>query len=682
MKFSNKLLTLLLYSTLGICFLISSLFFVLFSSNHSLLKVIIILIANSFIILTTIFIYKYIDKNFTKRFISIENSINKLKSISKISTGSDMIFNKVLEEDSIGEMYDDINNIIDKLMYIENIHEEEEKMYINIINSMSNSFFQLKAIENEEGEYIDGIVIDANLAALELLDMTREEIINKKFSDIYINFERYKKFIYIIFNRIEKSKSECISKEINITKDKWGMVSIYAIKKGYFSIIVNDVTEIKEYAESMTYIANYDTLTNLLNRHNLLEYLIDLVENKEEFSVFFIDLDNFKNINDTLGHDTGDKVLKVISNKLRNLYSEIINVGRLGGDEFIIVRKGKNDIYAIQELAINILRILNENFRINKYNFNIEASIGVSYYPQHAKDVFTLLKYADIAMYDGKKKGGNEFEIFSEGMLEAINLENKLSDAIDNNELISYYQPIYDVNTEKIVAAESLIRWITKEEVIQPNNFIPIAKRNGEILRIDEFVLREAVKRCREIIDLGEKDFIISVNISYLLLKQFDFIEKIKTIVYEGGISPRNIKLEITEDETIDDTEFIVNILNKLRNIGFSIALDDFGVGYSSFNHIKTLPLDSFKIDRSLLISLEEDSKTLSIVETLINLAHTLELEVICEGIEIKDQMELLKNIRCDKIQGYYISKPLCKEDFKEFLIKFNRIEEDKVIIQ
>ena len=631
--------------------------------------------------MTTIFIYKYIDKNFIKRFISLGNSINKLKKVSKISNGSDMIFNKVLEKGSIGEMYDDINNIIDKLMYIENTHEEEEKMYINIISSMSNSFFQLKAIENEEGEYIDGIVINANLAALELLDMNREEIINKKLSDIYINFERYKNLIYIIFNRIEISKSECISKEINITKDKWGLVSIYAIKKGCFSIIVNDVTEIKEYEESMTYIANYDTLTNLLNRHNILGYLIELVGSKEEFSVFFIDLDNFKNINDTLGHDTGDKVLKVISNKLRNLYSEIINVGRLGGDEFIIVRKGKNNIYAIQEVAVNILMVLNENFKINKYNFNIEGSIGISYYPQHAEDVFTLLKYVDIAMYDVKKKGGNKFEIFSEDMLEDLNLENMLSDAIDNNKLISYYQPIYDVKEEKIVAAESLIRWITEEEIIQPNSFIPIAKRNGEILRIDEFVLREAVKQCKRIIDLGEKNFIISVNLSHLLLKQFDFIEKITNIVNEGGISPRNIKIEITEDETIDNTEFTVNILNKLRNIGFSIALDDFGVGYSSFNHIKTLPLDSLKIDRSLLISLEKDNKTLSIVETLINLAHTLELEVICEGVEIKEQMNLLKSIKCDKIQGYYISKPLCKKDFKEFLIKFNKIEEEKVII-
>lgn len=680
MKFSNKLLTLLLCSTLGICFLINTLFFILFNSNYNFFRVIILLLSNFSIILTSVFIYKYIDKNFIRRLVPLENSINKLKNTSKMFKGIDVIFNKVIEADSIGEMYDDVNNIIDKLIYMENTHEEEEQMYINIINAMSNSFFQLKAIENEEGNCIDGIIIDANLAALELLDVTREEIINKRFSDIYINFERDKNLIYPIFNRIEKSKSECISKEINITKDKWGMVSIYAIKKGYFSIIVNNVTEIKKYAESMSYIANYDTLTNLLNRHNLLEYLIDLVRNKEEFSVFFIDLDNFKNINDTLGHDTGDKVLKIISNKLKNLYSDVINVGRLGGDEFIIVRKGKNDIYKIKELAIDILGILNENFRINKYNFNIEASIGISFYPQHADDVFTLLKYADIAMYEGKENGGNEFKIFSENMLQDIDLENKLRVAIDNNELVSYYQPIYDVKTNKIVAAESLIRWITKEEVIQPNKFIPIAKKNGEILRIDEFVLKEAVRYCKEIMDLSKEDFTVSVNISHLLLKQFDFIERITNIVKEAGISPRNIKLEITEDETIEDTEFTVNILNKLRNIGFGIALDDFGVGYSSFNHIKTLPLDTLKIDRSLLINLEEDNKTLSIVETLIDLAHTLELEVTCEGIEIGDQIRLLKNIGCDKIQGYYISKPLSKNDFKEFLINFNKTTEDKII--
>ena len=684
MKFSNKLAKLLLYSTLGICILISMLFFIALSlsdGRYNFFYVSLIVIANTSIILINIVIYKYLDKKILRKIISFENLINKVKNTSKIFNSTDVFLNRVIECDEVSEIYDDINNIVEKLIDIENIHEEEEKMYINIMNFMSNSFFQLKAIENEEGECIDGIVIDANLAALELLDITREEIINKKFSEIYINFERDKELIYPIFNRIEKTKSECISKEINITKDKWGIVSIYALKKGCFSIIVNNVTEIKKYAENMTYIANYDTLTNLLNRHNLLEHLINLVKNKEEFSTFFIDLDNFKNINDTLGHNTGDEVLKIISDKLRNLYSDIINVGRLGGDEFIIVRKGKNDIYAIQELAINILKILNESFKINKYNFNIEASLGISYYPQHAKDVFTLLKYADIAMYESKEKGGNKFEVFSDKMLEALILEKKLSDAIDNDELKPYYQPIYDVKREKIVAAEALIRWITKEGVIQPDKFIQIAKRNGEILRIDEFVLRQSVKYCKEIIDLGQEDFKVSINISYLLLKQFDFVEKLTAIVKEAKISPRNVKLEITEDETIDDTEFTVNILNKLRSFGFGIALDDFGIGYSSFNHIKTLPLDTLKIDRSLLISLEEDNKTLAIVETLINLAHTLELDIVCEGVELEAQVELLKNINCDKIQGYYISKPLCKEDFKEFLIKSNREKEDKIII-
>ncbi|MBS5885643.1 bifunctional diguanylate cyclase/phosphodiesterase [Clostridium sp.] len=583
--------------------------------------------------------------------------------------------NNNFKDDEISKLDDEINIVLDKLINTEIHLQEEEKNYANILNAMSNSFFHLKAIMNNEGEYIDGVIIDVNFAGTELLGLSQEDIINNKLSDIYQNFSRDKDKILEILTRIKDSKSECIAQEINIVDDKWGVVSVYSLNKGYFSIIVNDVTEIKKYAEDMTYLANYDTLTNLLNRHNLLEYLIELISRDEKFSIYFIDLDDFKNINDTLGHNTGDEILRVVADRLTDLYSDDITVGRLGGDEFILVKRGESDLDNIKDIAEETLKLLNKNIQFSRYNFSLKASIGISYYPDHAEDVFTLLKYADISMYEGKQEGGNKYKIFSEEMLEDLNLESRLSKAIDNNEFEVYYQPIYDVKSKKIVGAEALSRWISSTGIISPTKFIPLAKKNGDIIRIDEFVLKESCEFCKKMRSLTEEDFKVSVNISYTALKQINFLERVMSIVNESNVNPNFIKIEITEDEIIDNIESTVNILNKLRKLGFNIALDDFGVGYSSFNYIKTLPLDTLKIDRSLLISVENDKKTFAIIKTLINLAHTLGLDVVCEGVEMKNQLELLTNIECDKIQGYYISKPLKLNDFYKLILNFNNIE-------
>ncbi|MDU2157072.1 MAG: sensor domain-containing diguanylate cyclase, partial [Clostridium sp.] len=281
--------------------------------------------------------------------------------------------NNNFKDDEISKLDDEINIVLDKLINTEIHLQEEEKNYTNILNAMSNSFFHLKAIMNNEGEYIDGVIIDVNFAGTELLGLSQEDIINNKLSDIYQNFSRDKDKILEILTRIKDSKSECIAQEINIVDDKWGVVSVYSLNKGYFSIIVNDVTEIKKYAEDMTYLANYDTLTNLLNRHNLLEYLIELISRDEKFSIYFIDLDDFKNINDTLGHNTGDEILRVVADRLTDLYSDDITVGRLGGDEFIVVKRGESDLDNIKDIAEETLKLLNKNIQFSRYNFSLKA---------------------------------------------------------------------------------------------------------------------------------------------------------------------------------------------------------------------------------------------------------------------------------------------------------------------
>ena len=674
LKLSRKIATLLFYSTLLLSIIISAIFiFIVYKLKGNSAEIIINYRLTLFLILflltlINIGLYLFFNKNIIKRLELIEKSMGKL-----IRTTDKK--NNNFKDDEISKLDDEINIVLDKLINTEIHLQEEEKNYTNILNAMSTSFFHLKAIMNNEGEYIDGVIIDVNFAGTELLGLSQEDIINNKLSDIYQNFSRDKDKILEILTRIKDSKSECIAQEINIVDDKWGVVSVYSLNKGYFSIIVNDVTEIKKYAEDMTYLANYDTLTNLLNRHNLLEYLIELISRDEKFSIYFIDLDDFKNINDTLGHNTGDEILRVIADRLTDLYSDDITVGRLGGDEFIVVKRGESDLDNIKDIAEETLKLLNKNIQFSRYNFSLKASIGISCYPDHAEDVFTLLKYADISMYKGKQEGGNKYKIFSEEMLEDLNLESRLSKAIDNNEFEVYYQPIYDVKSKKIVGAEALSRWISPTGIISPTKFIPLAKKNGDIIRIDEFVLKESCEFCKKMRRLTEEDFKVSVNISYTALKQINFLERVMSIVNESNVNPNFIKIEITEDEIIDNIESTVKILNKLRKLGFNIALDDFGVGYSSFNYIKTLPLDTLKIDRSLLISVENDKKTFAIIKTLINLAHTLGLDVVCEGVEMKNQFELLKNIEYDKIQGYYISKPLNLNDFYKLILNINNIE-------
>ncbi len=671
MKLSRKLGNLLINSTVAISIIVSLIFLLIYYKfNINSFKIIVdyrlVLLGIIFLItISNLFAYIFINGKIIKNLNFTEEAIGKV-----------IYPNDKEQEDKINNYNNEINTTVDESINIENSLIEQSKGYSNILNAMSNPFFYLKAIENENGEFIDGIILDVNFASMEFLNMSKDKIINNRLSEVYNNFSEYEDDLLSILKRINKSKSECISRELKITQDKWGVISIYSISEDSFSIIINDVTEIKKHSDEMEHLANYDTLTNLLNRHNLLESLIELVRKNDDFTIYFIDLDDFKNINDTLGHNTGDEILRIVANRLLSLSIEHddIVVGRLGGDEFLVIKKGKNSNTEIKQLAERILVVLSEKIQYSNHEFNLRASIGISTYPYDADEVFTLLKYADVSMYQGKEDGGGNYKIFSEKMIEDLKLQGSLYSAIDKNEFEVYYQPIYDLEKGRVVGAEALTRWNRPNGLIPPNRFIPLAKKSRDIIKLDEFVLREACRCCKIINGIGVTDFFVSVNISYIAIKQVDFISNICKIIYEEKVNPNHIKLEVTEDEIIDNMEFVINILNELREIGFKIALDDFGVGYSSFNYIKNLPLDTLKIDRSLLISLEEDKKTLAIIETLINLSHTLDLNVICEGVELESQLELLKDINCDGIQGYFISKPIDFNAFKEFIINFNSL--------
>ncbi|MGL5351790.1 MAG: putative bifunctional diguanylate cyclase/phosphodiesterase [Clostridium sp.] len=436
--------------------------------------------------------------------------------------------------------------------------------------------------------------------------------------------------------------------------------------------INNMFSRLKNYSDNLEYVGSHDLLTSLINRNKLTDYIGELRANNEEFSIFFIDLDNFKKINDTLGHNVGDQLLCQVANELVKIVNDdSIIVSRIGGDEFIILRKGKNEEEGIKELANEVLTKLNKVYNISNYSYEIKASMGISFYPQHCEDEVNLMQYADIAMYSSKGSGGNNYRIFEESMLEPLEIENKLNDGIKNGEFEAYYQPIYDVGANKIIGSEALVRWKSGSGMIYPDKFIPLAKKTGDILEIDMLVLRQSIKLCREWIDKGENNFYVSINASKTFLKQDNFVDIIKNELESQKVPSSALRLEITEDEIIEDIEYTKKLLKKIREAGIDVYLDDFGTGYSSFNYIKTLPIDVVKIDRTLLVNIETDSKAKSIVETMIKLCHNLDLKVVCEGVEELAQVEILKNINCDYIQGYYFSKPLQKKEFDIFLKEF-----------
>lgn len=451
------------------------------------------------------------------------------------------------------------------------------------------------------------------------------------------------------------------------------------------SVLTRDLNSmfilLEQYSNKMKYISGHDIVTKLLNRRSIEDIGQELIENNEQFSLAFIDIDNFKKINDSYGHNVGDDVLCKIAHHLLSYNDKNISCGRLGGDEFIILFKGDDSKKKIIYIIKDMFDKLKEGIYFKGARYSIRASVGICFSPEHGGSIAEILQNADIAMYSIKKNGGNNYCIFQGEMLDSLKIETKIEEGLRNGQLEAYLQPIVNLQNGKISGAEALIRFNSKDGIIPPDKFIPIAKKSGYIIEIDKLVIEQSCKMVRDLIDRGMDDFQISINTSFKLLSQKNFLLDLMETVRKHDIGVKNIKLEITEDETIEDYEYMVDLLKRIRECGIQVCLDDFGTGYSSFNYIKTLPLDVLKIDKSLLYDLEVDKRTESIIKTIINLAHILKLTVTCEGVETRDQLNLLYKLDCDNIQGYYLSRPLQSDRFKEFIEEYIRNLEDKKFI-
>ena len=432
--------------------------------------------------------------------------------------------------------------------------------------------------------------------------------------------------------------------------------------------IIDDITDRKHFEERLSFLAQYDVLTGLPNRALFYDRLRQAVSRAKReqtmVGLMFLDLDRFKQINDTLGHAAGDRVLKVVAERLKSFLREIDTIARLGGDEFTVVIEGVSEPAQLSGIAEKIGNALAEPVDLDGRDMSVSASVGITLYPRDGEDVDQLIRNADIAMYHAKHRGGRQqYQFYDQGMgplaAEHLELEAKLKRAIEKEEFLLHYQPVVDVDSGRITGMEALIRWQSPQGLVPPANFIPLAEESGLILDIGRWVLRAACAQARKWQREGLPSLRLAVNLSPLQLRQENLLASVTEILRESGLAPQHLELEITENTLMDRSRDTVVMLTRLEQLGVQISIDDFGTGYSSLAYLKQFPVHSLKIDRSFVRDITTDSNDAAIVSAMIAMAKSLGLGVIAEGVETRQQLDFLRAARCNAYQGYYFSVPL-----------------------
>jgi len=447
--------------------------------------------------------------------------------------------------------------------------------------------------------------------------------------------------------------------------------------------ICTDITErkmaedaLREQQSRLNYMAFHDALTGLPNRSLFYDRihhgLARAKRSNYKLALMLLDLDRFKYINDSLGHDAGDLLLKAFAQRLMESVRDMDTVARLGGDEFVVVLEGIHDADDVNFVANKILTTLARPLNIHGHEISSTVSIGVSIYPEDGTDTDTLLKHADIAMYKAKEAGKNNYQFYAEGMnATAVNfllLENDLRRAIEQEQLTLYYQPQVDLQTGSLMGVEALVRWVHPERgLVSPAHFIPLAEETGLIVPLGDWVLRAACRQQKAWIQSGKYVGKVAVNLSPRQFRQKNFPEKVAEILLECELPAKYLELEITEGSAMEHAGETINQLNQLNQMGLSLAIDDFGTGYSSLAYLKRFPIQKLKIDRSFIHDIHVDQNDAAIAKSIIGLAHNMMLNVVAEGVENEQQAEWLRQRGCDQAQGFLFAKPLPVEQLESY---------------
>ena len=521
-------------------------------------------------------------------------------------------------------------------------------------------------------------ILQANYAATKFYGWTQEEFKGMKMEDINV---LSRKVVLSILKKAKLGENNFFTFKHKLSDNSIRDVEVHSgpielSNNGKVLAVIQDVTERKKSQKIIHNLAYYDSLTGLSNRRVFTDELKKLIciskEKNYKITLLNIDLDHFKNVNDSFGHDMGDLLLIKVAKSLKKVVGVNNTIYRLGGDEFAVIINRCSDHAKIKKICNDILNNLNNFFKVKNKEFFVSASIGIAIYPNDGTSLKTLFKNSDLAMYKAKNSGKNKYCFFSKEMnwdlKNEVKMEMALRRALKKNMLKLYYQPKIDATKNKIIGLESLLRWVNdKGEYIPPSVFIPLAENSKLILEIDKWVFMETCRQIDLWEKMGIKDQKVSINISGVHFKQGRIIKTITEISNEIKIPFNRIEIEITEGVFLENVEDVILILQEIRSMGISISIDDFGTGYSSLNYLKKLPINRIKIDKSFVDNIVGSKKDRAIVQTIITMTESLDLEVIAEGAEFLEQIEILNKMGCYEIQGYYYAKPMSAKDCSTF---------------
>lgn len=439
-----------------------------------------------------------------------------------------------------------------------------------------------------------------------------------------------------------------------------------------------DITQRKESEEHIERMAFYDPLTDLPNRRSLVKRIRSLIEGgskpPQRFAVLFLDLSRFKNINDSFGHSFGDRLLKLIAERLRSACQNGCLVSRFGGDEFIILLERVQGKEMVAEMAKRLLLAIEQPLELDGIDLHVSASVGISFYPEDGEDEDTLIRNADVAMYKTKKDSGGNIRVYSsddsDEAARFVTTESNIQKGVMKNEFMAFYQPKVDMRSGKVIGMEALARWQhPKQGLIPPGEFIPVAEETGQINALGAQILAQVLEDICRWQEMGVA-VPVAINVSARQFADHDYCRNLVQIIRASGCALPLLEVEITEQVFLGDIETAAERLRYLRTAGLTIALDDFGTGYSSFNYIKQLPIDTLKIDRSFITHIDSDKAEFAIIKALLSLCHDLRLNMVVEGVETAMQRDALVSLGCDKAQGFHFFRPMPASDMEQLLLK------------
>lgn len=573
-------------------------------------------------------------------------------------------------EQEVAERTKELRDSNDRLIEFQNLLQEKNQFLEALIESMPNPVFF---------KSLDGRYLGCNVAFCHILNLSKDEIVGRRAEDLLP--QEIACSVLEINEAIKDGgrPQSCTLTLSDNSSDPRHLVlfkSFFKDRVGANAGIVgvfHDITELKSKEAQILYQAYHDELTGLANRAHLKEAISARMQEREDsFVVLMFDLDNFKNVNDSLGHAVGDKLLLEAALRLKNTVGPHNLLARTGGDEFALLVEGQKE-HAVA-LADKALEAFSKPFVIDEHELFISVSIGLTCWPQDGDDADALIKNADIAMYKAKEQGRSRYLHFDAEMTEQVTrrlvIEKSIRKGLEKDEFQVFYQPKINIISGKLVGMEALVRWMPETgQVVSPAEFIPVAEETGLIVALGEHVLRKACEQMYRWSQKGWSHLRVSVNIS---ARQFqaNLVDRVAIALRDTGISPDMLELEVTETTMMQDMAQTVMVLEQLNAMGLKIAIDDFGTGHSSLYYLKRFPINTLKIDRSFVRDLMIDEGDASIVSTIITMGHNLSLDVVAEGVETDEQLEFLRKNGCAEVQGFYFSKPLPADEFEAFVIR------------